>query len=51
MVNTDERGLCFSHLFAVGQRVWKRWKRRYFVLVQVKLPIASIHRVFIRMSQ
>ncbi|CAG01075.1 unnamed protein product, partial [Tetraodon nigroviridis] len=23
------------HLFAVGQRVWRRWKRRYFVLVQV----------------
>uniref|UniRef100_H3CYI5 Calcium dependent secretion activator 2 n=1 Tax=Tetraodon nigroviridis TaxID=99883 RepID=H3CYI5_TETNG len=31
----DEGGLCFSHLFAVGQRVWRRWKRRYFVLVQV----------------
>eukprot|EP00066_Takifugu_rubripes_P016137 XP_011605403.1 PREDICTED: calcium-dependent secretion activator 2 isoform X2 [Takifugu rubripes] len=24
-----------GHLFALGQRVWKRWKRRYFVLVQV----------------
>lgn len=24
-----------GHLLALGQRVWKRWKRRYFVLVQV----------------
>lgn len=25
----------FSHLFAIGKSVWKKWKRRYFVLVQV----------------
>ncbi|XP_068169496.1 calcium-dependent secretion activator 2-like isoform X1 [Antennarius striatus] len=24
-----------GHLYTLGQRVWKRWKRRYFVLVQV----------------
>lgn len=24
-----------SHLFAIGKSVWKKWKRRYFVLVQV----------------
>lgn len=43
--------LCFSYLFAIGQRVWKRWKRRYFVLVQVRLIDRSIDRFFIQMSR
>lgn len=38
----DDEGFVYvfcRHLFALGQRVWKRWKRRYFVLVQVKISL------------
>lgn len=28
-------GVCFRHLFVVGKSVWRKWKKRYMVLVQV----------------